>query len=281
MDATSFSLRKLHMNNALFSSEARINYKYIETETFLRNKDAILKELQTNGFAVLKNCIPLDILEELKGFWTRRNPADYKTESNIYLGQKNFTQIFFGKYTRHFDFLWNKPTHDLSREVSLEAHFLRNTICNEHPYNGLAYNQEKMGIYLAVTSYNPGSGEMAPHVDPNYFLPVHFVIPLSFKGKDFDKGGLYFIKKGEEIDVESMISPGDMLLFNGSIPHGVKKIEAQANQLGRLQMFCIPTILQTSRDSYLRRLLFEFFGKIKYFGYKYKIGLREDYKNFR
>ena len=43
----------------------------------------------------------------------------------------------------------------------------------------------------------------------------------------------------EKIDVDSMLSKGDVLFFNGKHEHGVDKIISNTN-IGRLQLFSIP-----------------------------------------
>ena len=56
------------------------------------------------------------------------------------------------------------------------------------PFYGLSYRSDKTGIYLAVTLYPAGCGFMAKHTDPNSFLPIHYNLPLTFKGSDYDEG---------------------------------------------------------------------------------------------
>ena len=126
---------------------------------------------------------------------------------------------------------------------------------------------------------------MAVHVDPNYFLPIHFVLPLTFKGLDYKTGGLHIHKDDQVIDAEAKLSPGDVLFFNGGVPHEVVRVEGAGSQssLGRLQMFSIPTEFEQGkpRRELLRALAFELYGRAKYTGYKLGLGFQSEHQNFR
>ena len=52
-----------------------------------------------------------------------------------------------------------------------------------------------------------------PHnLDSNTIL--HFMLPLTFKGVDYDSGGLYIIDKhGVEIDVDILTCKGDLIFL--------------------------------------------------------------------
>jgi hypothetical protein len=260
-----------------------LNQQFIDIEKF--NKlDKYYEELSKNGFVVIENLIDKEILSSIKDFW-KLNIKKYETiSSDLCFGQKNYTKNFFNRYQRHFDFYWNRPTSKITRELSLQLHFLRNILTGYNPYYGLILNEQKFGVYLAITKYPSGSGEMAIHVDPNSYLPFHYNLPLTFKGKDYLEGGLH-IKNGEEfIDIEEMISLGDLILFNGSIPHKIDMIKGHGSQsnLGRMQMFAVPTYFsQLNKKSFIRNLLFEFYGRFKYRRYSKGKGLKNNHENLR
>jgi len=245
------------------------------------HKDAITT-LDKQGYVILHNVVDLDIVEKMRKFWLA--PKKKRFSSSISLGEPNYSHKFFGKYTRHFEFYWNKPSDPLTYQTSLLLHYLRNTLLGNHPLYGLTFEPSKVGTYLAITHYSSGSGEMAVHVDPNYFLPTHYVLPLTFKGDDYQEGGLFAKKGKEEIDIESQLRPGSILLFKGSMPHGVKKVTGEGTKTndGRLQMFSIPTIFDgREKHGLMMDVVYEFFGRFKYFGYAKGKGYRQDNKNFR
>ena len=254
---------------------------YINSQAFLDT--GIKKRLSEDGYVILKNVVSKKILEEIRRYWL--NP-EIKKSRNQFLsyGRDNFRYNFFGKYVRYFDFYWNPPTHKKSYDLSLLLHFGRNLITGFNPYVGLSFTPKKEAIYLAFTHYPVGSGEMAVHVDPNNFLPVHYNLPLTHKGLDYETGGLVVYKDGQPIDIDSQMQPGDLLLFSGSIPHEIIKVDGKGTQsdLGRLQMFAVPTLFQRKPAfSLSKSIIKDFYGRLKYMGYRWHIGLKSDHKNFR
>jgi hypothetical protein len=223
-------------------------------------------------------------VREMREVWRQSDGAQSTFSSDLLYGQQNYSHTFFGAYTRHFEFYWNKPTHALTRDVSLLLHYARNVVTSHHPAYGLVFAPGRVGVYLAVTHYPTGTGEMAVHVDPNYFLPVHFNVPLSFKGLDYQNGGLMIHTPAGQVDVEARLRPGSIVLFKGSIPHSVARISGggTASSLGRIQMFSIPTEFhQEKKRGTVRDLAIDAYGRFKYFMYRRGRGYRTDHKNFR
>ncbi len=240
--------------------------------------------LKENGFTIVRNAIPQDLIDQLRLNWIKTLGGKKSMTTDLVYGQKNYTHEFFGKYIRHFDFYWNKPTCQLTRDISLTLHFCRNVITGYHPIHGLNFSSDRTGIYLGVTRYPSGTGEMAVHVDPNCFLPIHYNVPLTFKGVDYQEGGLFVHAQDRIIDIDAQMNPGDVLLFNGSIPHSVQKIEGigSRSDIGRVQFFAIPTqFTQTKPRGFAYDLLWDAYGRYKYQRYSLGKGFRIDGKNFR
>jgi hypothetical protein len=78
-----------------------------------------------------------------------------------------------------------------------------------------------------------------------------FILPLTFVGDHFAGGGNFFVDRhGNRISTDPLVEPGDVLFFDGSLTHGVDQIEASPEHpLGRMQMFSIPTFLDTPIDN--------------------------------
>ena len=56
-----------------------------------------------------------------------------------------------------------------------------------------------------------------------------------------------------KIDIESMVSKGDLILFKGSLPHEISpvRVSENKNMIGRMQMFAIPTqFTQSKKNSF-------------------------------
>ncbi len=243
----------------------------------------VKQRLDESGYVIIKDVVSKEIIEELRKYWL--NPETKKSKNQfLFYGRDNFQYNFFGKYVRYFDFYWNPPTHKKSYDLSLLLHFGRNLITGFDPYVGLSFSPNKEAIYLAFTHYPAGSGAMAVHVDPNNFLPIHYNLPLTHKGLDYKTGGLFIYQDGRKIDIDSQMQPGDLLLFSGNTPHEITQIggEGTRSSLGRLQMFAVPALFGKKPFlSLTKSIIKELYGRAKYMGYRWNIGLKSDYKNFR
>lgn len=222
-----------------------------------------------SGFCVISELVDSKCLSEIRDYWIYKN-VRVSSEEALYLGAKNFSKSFYGRYRRHFCFYWDPDWCKLTRDISLILHYVRSKLSGESPFNGLIVNADKKGIYCAITHYRPGNGEMAPHVDPANHIQSHLVLPLSFKGVDYIDGGLAVFSNEEWVDVDVMLNPGDAFLFCGSVPHQVKRISG--GEIGRVQMFVVPTYWQEmparSVGSFLKSLAREAYGRWRYWEYE-------------
>lgn len=239
-------------------------------------------KLRKNKFNIYKNVVDGSLIEEVKNFWINEK-FENSFYSDVCMGNKNYSKSFFGKYTRHFDFYWNEPRHKKTRDLSLALHATRNLILDLNPYYGLLFDDKKVGIYQAITHYPVGAGEMAMHIDPNYFLSVHYNLPLTHAGEDYENGGLYIMRDDIKESLDHQMSMGDLLLFDGNVPHGIEKVTGKGvkSNIGRMQLFSIPTIFDGDKKSLLNEIAFEAYGRVRYFLYSKGIGLKNDGRNFR
>ena len=77
-----------------------------------------------------------------------------------------------------------------------------------------------------MVRYPAGGGELRDHVDPRKNQRIVSGIIMSKIGEDFNKGGFYFkSSKSKKINIENKLQEGDAVLFYGSIPHGVEKVD--------------------------------------------------------
>lgn len=246
--------------------------------------DDVRSRLQADRFAIVRNVVPTELIYELQAVWLRILSGERRFSSNLQYGEENYTYDFFGKYVRHFAFYWNPPTCQLSYELSLLLHYCRNILTGYDPMYGLTMKPDRTGIYLAATHYGAGTGEMTVHVDPNYFLPVHYNLPLSFHGDDYEAGGLQIHRPVGVENIDEQVRPGDLLLFDGALPHSVAKVmgKGRKSSIGRLQLFAVPTqFKEEGKRSFFKEAAWRIYGRYRYFLQSHGIGLRSDHKNFR
>ena len=215
--------------------------------------DQITKDIQETGFKVYSNAIVTDVYDEIRTFWldyfSKDQPHREVARGDLLLGEENFnsyTDKKFWSLYRHFDFLWNEPTHQLTTDIAIELHKIRNNALNLPVEYGLNYNPECYGFYIS-TSYYPPNGMMTPHSDgfpdnKKKFQLLHFMLPITFQGQDYQDGGLVIYDKNDQkINVDEIMTPGSIIFYDGLFKHGVDKIIPYENKnIGRLAMFAVP-----------------------------------------
>jgi hypothetical protein len=79
------------------------------------------------------------------------------------------------------------------------------------------------------------------------------LLPISFRGIDYIEGGQFLYLNGEKIDTEKDLQPGDIIIYNGALMHGVDPVKGG---IGRIQIFGIPVKFQPPEDNieFLRSL---------------------------
>ena len=98
-------------------------------------------------------------------------------------------------------------------------------------------NMDKFWNASRIHHYPSGGGFMSRHHD-SYFPKVmndkkipflQLILLLSKKGEDFSSGGGYIIPRGERselINLEDKYNFGDIIVFDGTIEHGVETIDS-------------------------------------------------------
>ena len=206
--------------------------------------EEIRKCIHQEGYCVVSNVIDKQNVFEMKDFWIsflkKKNVTRRYVRGELFLGEDNFLAYSKTKSDclfRNFDFYWNKPTNENTSAICLELHRFRNFLMHKDENDGLQINRENFGIYASTSLYVSGEGHLEKHNDGHSV--IQFMLPLSFKGTDFYKGGLFVInKKGKKIMVDDFCEEGSLIFFHPLCTHGVEKIEGGG--FGRLSVFAIP-----------------------------------------
>lgn len=113
--------------------------------------------------------------------------------------------------------------------------FLRNTLLNLPIDFGSDPERDSFWNACRVHHYPSGGGFMMAHKDTHFpkalalsnFPFLQIMIPLSQRGKDFNTGGGFFIEKNanQKNFFETPSSLGQVILFDGSIIHGVDDVD--------------------------------------------------------
>lgn len=221
------------------------------TENF-PTSEQISKDLSDFGCKIYPNAVKPEIYQKIRDFWldyfSTNKPNRDVARGNIMLGEQNFNSYSdtkFWKLFRHFDFLWNEPTHELSNNVAIDIHKKRNLAQGNPETYGLNYNSQCYGVYISTSYYMPNTGFCKIHADAHdKDVPlIHFMLPITFKNSDYQKGGLFcYDKSGKKIDVDEEMEPGSIVFYDGRQEHGVDTIVPYPEKnIGRLAIFAIPT----------------------------------------
>ena len=238
-----------------------MNFKFLNLSDHDIKKAS--KEIKSEGFYVFDNLISGDIVETLKIFWKSKfkslineRPKANAVRGNLHLGEIDFDTFSNNEewnIFRQFYFYWNKSEFNeinLTKEISIELHKLRNLIDKKFESDAITYNEEGKGIYLSVSHYPPKTGFLRPHSDEhpeNKDSILQYMVNITHKNIDYLDGGLFLIKEGNEIDIDLMLKPGSVIFFDGALEHGVKPVKSNS-QIGRLAFFAIPTYFIRNKD---------------------------------
>lgn len=225
------------------------------TGQFLTDHDVaeLRAAIQCNGYAIGRQVVAPAEIEALRAHWLE-----------VYAGRAEAAPIIWGPYLgepnrvlfhdspdccmfRSYDFLWNPPQHDLTRDVGLRLSRLRNRIAEVDLRSGEYFEADGYGIYITTSYYPAGRGRLAVHEDrTDARRHWHFMLLLTHKGTHYHEGGLFLVdRKGTRVEVDAEVQLGDAIFFDGSRPHGVDTIEpANPDGIGRLQLFSIPTLME-------------------------------------
>lgn len=214
--------------------------------------DDIRARVKSDGYAIVEGVIAPDAIAAIRRYWLERysgpRPAE-RVNWSPYLGQSNmigFTDDSFQCLYRSCDFLWNPPSEPLSHEVCLYLNRVRNLVLGQPLLAGEVYAENRYGVFITTSYYPAGNGWMKAHSDgvtPGLPL-VHFVAPLTHRGIDYASGGMVVVdRRGNRVEVDARMKPGSVVYYDGSLEHGVDRIQPLAGSpVGRLQMFAIPTL---------------------------------------
>jgi hypothetical protein len=124
-------------------------------------------------------------------------------------------------------FPWNQDVFDLFNMFA-EVYHLKNRLSGLAPRRFLGIKPEdSCTARLAFQVYPRGGGFLNRHADPvDYHQLTVPVLQMSRKGEDFNAGGLFVqMASGEDLIIDDICEPGDVVYFNASCPHGVKPID--------------------------------------------------------
>lgn len=218
------------------------------------DEDKVREDILAQGYSIIHDAVPADTIAAIRRHWLDVYETDSEKRPVIwgpYYGEVNrvvWDVAPTHAFHRSYDFLWNAPQHQATRDIALALSRCRNRIAQLDEREGEYLSPDRYGIYITTSYYPPDTGWMAEHEDDSTDgrRHWHFILPLTFRGEDFDDGGLFLTDhSGQQIDVDAQMRPGSVVFFDGTRPHGVSKIQPlPGSSVGRMQLFAIPVTLE-------------------------------------
>ena len=112
---------------------------------------------------------------------------------------------------------------------------LRNHLMGVGPTFAVDRPEGNLYTLSRIQHYPTGGGFMSAHVDNRgadvlrRFEPdlpyIQLLLMLSKKGRDFEHGGGYAVVSGKPVFHEDGAEVGDIIVYDGNVPHGVASID--------------------------------------------------------
>jgi len=192
--------------------------------------------IKTHGFCILKNFVDKNIIEkklnDLKSSFKPENdlrrtgPYKFKMANFQRLDLGDFAQIN-ARFSRMLSqFTWNQNSIFLD-EINQLIEF-RNKYCKLSNHD-FVYDLggSKFCDLPKLLHYPIGGGFMNQHKDGNNeYAVMNFLLTLTKKGIDYEKGGAYYIDKhGKFIDADEILDIGDIYAHDQNTLHGVHAVD--------------------------------------------------------
>jgi hypothetical protein len=200
--------------------------------------ELITESLLQGDAYLIKNTFKTDYLKELKEKTFEWGQKEASSFHKCLEGTPNFNRrvdkSLEGRYNsksiwhQHLFYRWNgdifglfEPIYDRWRVMKkmwgLDPHAYENNT----PKDGIV---DRIHIY----KFPKGGGYLDTHADPYLFQKTIMVVKMTEKGKDYNKGGLYFIDQNDnKVEVEDKIDLGDMYFAFPTVLHGVDAIDPE------------------------------------------------------
>jgi hypothetical protein len=186
---------------------------------------------------ISRSVFPAALVQELKAYLSNVGRSSFPSYHPISANSPNFHRLndnderayVRGCFHQFVFYPWNQDPFQIF--VTFRDVFrLKNRIAGLPEMAFLARIPEHSCVARTAFQFYPsGSGELREHMDPlDFHQVVVATLVMSHRGSEYNSGGLFVRgRDGTEIDIEAMVSPGDVMFFCGQVQHGVKRIDPE------------------------------------------------------
>jgi len=221
-------------------------------ETELRNIRMELYHSTGTGFHIFKNFISPDLVSHIRSVWPKNEMPPgfqllpgahvyYPGCPNYYVRYPDGSQIFF-------NFLHQSPLDEVTQEVSVAVHMLRNRLSGRNAFQDLSGAR---ALGYRVTLNRNFEEWVSPHRDfmdwdqrwtkKGEYDPsrLQATLVLSERGVDYSGNGFLFetnSKREITLGGDVPVSPGDLLIWRYGNLHSVENVKCSDDQFGFMRI---------------------------------------------
>ena len=205
-----------------------------------------------DGYFIFRNFVSREVVQHMRNLWGTVDPnATHRVfpgKENIYAGCPDYYARYPDGSTIFYNFLFAEPLDEVTREVSVCVHMLRNRLSGRNAFSDLF--GPRNAVSYRVTLNKNFENWIAPHTDfldyekrleKGQYDPSRLQATLFLSRKGEDYSGVAFsmarndgrqVQFGTDVDIE----PGDLAIWKYTNLHGVSQITARPDQLGLLRI---------------------------------------------
>ncbi len=222
----------------LFSEKIRVIENHGALLEDLKAVEAVREQVKNGDILIAKEVFQPSLIHRIKEYLAGVGRNSFPNYKPIEMGCPNFHRINYwdersyvkGCFHQFVFFPWNQDVFNFF-ELMKEVYYMKNLL-SHNPKQRFMQNVPEDGCVrrLSFQFYPKGMGGMNKHRDPvDYHQLIVPSLVMSKKGKEFLHGGLYVeSKNGQKICLDDRADIGDVIYFNAQIPHGVERIDPDA-----------------------------------------------------
>ena len=220
------------------------NYEIIENDELSKIIKSDVSSLRfceniTKGSCfIIKNVFSYEMLKKMRFYSEKFRSQNDEKFNKIVDGVSDFHRIIDKEKAKlyslyaikhsHYMFRWNATNPDAKLIwAEIDSYWSKMKYLGGFSNNEYVNNLPSQGPTdrIQFVHYPANGGVLHDHVDPDHNQKFVIGVNMSKRGVDYEKGGFYTLDaKNKKIDFELLVSPGDALVCDARLIHGVSTV---------------------------------------------------------
>lgn len=210
-----------------------------------------------DGYFIFRSFLTPGAVTHIRELWTSVEPQlthqEFIGKHQFQVGCPNFFSVQPDGSKIFFNFFWNTPLDEVTQEVSVCVHMLRNRISGRNAFAEMFPGGPKAVSYRVTISRNPKTW-IAPHRDyadfkrrleKGQFDPSRLQATLFLSEKGVDYSGIGFRLERNDGSIVAFgtdlsVAAGDLVIWKYSNLHSVEEVQSSSEQLGFMRILYPP-----------------------------------------